>query len=40
LVVIVRVTLHELSPIAAPKAVKAAINTDTTILKIFCLLIK
>lgn len=39
LVVTVRVTLQLWSPIAAPKAVKAAINTDTTIFKIFCLFI-
>ena len=34
LVVIVRVTLHELSPKAAPSAVSAAINTEMTILMI------
>ena len=35
----VRTTLHELRPSAAPRAVSAAINTDTMIFKIFCLLI-
>ena len=39
LVVIVRVTLQELSPKAAPSAVNAAINTEMTILIICFLLI-
>ena len=38
-VVMVRVTLHELSPNAAPNAVNAAISTEMTILMICCLLI-
>ena len=38
-VVIVRVTLHELSPNAAPSAVSAAISTLIMILIICCLLI-
>ena len=36
-VVMVRVTLHELSPNAAPNAVSAAISTEMTILMICCL---
>ena len=39
LVVMVRVTLHELNPKAAPSAVSAAINTEMTILMICCFVI-
>ena len=38
-VVIVRVTLQELNPKAAPSAVSAAISTEITILMICCFVI-